>query len=134
MRTKRHRDSVGSWPRWLEPLRPDDVTRARIERRVREQAEPLLHARGAAAGWQSVAARWAVPLAPIAAVLTVAFGVLAYRAMPGEPASTEAAPLTVEQLVAEDPEDAFPALLTSATEPSKSHVLEAAMTGRALRP
>ncbi len=134
MRTKRHRNSVGSWPRWLEPLRPDDVTRARIERRVRERAEPLLQARSAAAGWQGVAARWAVLVAPVAAVLTVAFGVLAYRTMPDEPASTEAALLTVEQLVAEGPEDAFPDLLTSATEPSKIHVLEAAMTGRAPQP
>jgi anti-sigma-K factor RskA len=118
----------------LEPLRPDDIRHARIKRRVHEQADTLLRARRSAAGWQSVAARWALLLAPVAAALAVAFAGLAYRAGPGEPPSTEVATLTVEQLVAEGRDDVFPALLTSATEPSKDHLLAAAMAGRAPQP
>jgi hypothetical protein len=127
---KRHRDPVGQWPRWLEPLRPDDVTRTRLDRHVHEGAEPLLVARLGAASWQSVAARWAVLLAPAAAVLTVAFARLAYQAGSSEQPSAEVVTVTVEQLVAEDRDDVFPALLTSATEPSKEHLLAAAMAGR----
>ncbi len=131
---KRHRDPVEEWPRWLEPLRPDEVTRARLTRHVSNEAEPLLHLRRAGASWQSIAARWAVLLAPVAAVLAVVFAGLAYQAGSGEVRSADVPAVTVEQLVAEDAADAFPALLTSATEPSKDHLLEAAMSGRAPQP
>lgn len=65
------------WPDWLNALRPDDVTSARLRRSVLEAAEPLLEQRRD--DWWDVASRWAGLLTPIAAVLALVFGGLALR-------------------------------------------------------
>lgn len=65
------------WPDWLDALRPDDLTSARLRRSVLEAAEPLLEQRRD--DWWDVASRWAGLLTPIAAVLALVFGGLALR-------------------------------------------------------
>ena len=74
------------WPDWLESLRPDDVTSARMHRSVMEAAAPLLDARRE--DWWAVASSWARVLIPAAAVVTIVCGSLAVR---DEPAVTVAA-------------------------------------------
>lgn len=65
------------WPDWLESLRPDDVTSARLRRSITAAAEPLLEARRD--DWWDVASRWAGLLTPAAAVLALVFGGVAMR-------------------------------------------------------
>lgn len=65
------------WPSWLEDLRPDEVTSARLRRSIAEKAAPLLEARRD--DWWDVASRWAGLLTPVAAVLTLLFAGLAVR-------------------------------------------------------
>lgn len=65
------------WPAWLDGLRPDEVTSARLRRSILQAAEPLLEARRE--DWWDVASRWAGLLTPIAAVLALVFGGLALR-------------------------------------------------------
>jgi hypothetical protein len=66
-----------SWPRWLESLRPDDLTSARLRSSIVRAAEPLLEARRD--DWWDVASRWAGLLTPVAAALVLVFGGLALR-------------------------------------------------------
>jgi hypothetical protein len=65
------------WPKWLEGLRPDDLSSARLRGSIALAAEPLLEARRD--DWWDVASRWAGLLTPVAAVLVLAFGGLAVR-------------------------------------------------------
>lgn len=65
------------WPDWLESLRPDDVTSARVRRSIAAAAQPLLEARRD--DWWDVASRWAGLLTPAAAVLALVFGGVAMR-------------------------------------------------------
>jgi len=123
-----------SWPEWLEPLRPDDMTRRRLHRAVMETAESMLRART----WTEVASRWSAVLAPLAAGLAVASGVLAYRAAtPDAPAgpsvvadvASAVAPVDLGTYLAPDAE-APPALLIDVVEPSREAVLTAALVSR----
>lgn len=65
------------WPEWLEGLRPDDLTSARLRSSILQAAEPLLEARRD--DWWDVASRWAGLLTPVAAALVLVFGGLALR-------------------------------------------------------
>jgi hypothetical protein len=116
----KHRD----WPDWLDALRPDDVTSARLRRSVLEAAEPLLEQRRD--DWWDVASRWAGLLTPIAAVLALVFGGLALRQEAGidsaamavtEPAAdvvealrTETAPAGFSEFAESDHDVVFAAL------------------------
>ncbi len=64
-------------PRWLDALRPDDLTAARLRRAILDAAQPLLAARRDS--WWDVASEWATPLTPIAAALTLLFAGLAIQ-------------------------------------------------------
>lgn len=117
------REQRPDWPAWLDPLRPDEVTRARLRATIRGRATPILDSRRLGS-WQDVAAGWATMLVPIAAVLLLFFGGLAYQATPR---TIAAAPVTLEELIGEqDPEDGFGAL-TSTAEPSRDWALTAVM-------
>lgn len=133
MMRDRDRDG-GSWPEWLEPLRPDEVTRARLHRAVMETAESMLRTRT----WTEVASRWSAVLAPLAAGLAVASGALAYRAatpdaQAGPTVAAEAppaaAPVDIGPYLAPDAEGP-PALLIDVAEPSREAVLTAALVSR----
>lgn len=67
------------WPEWLEPLRPDDVSRQRMLRAIMDRARPILERREP--DWFDVAAGWATILAPIAAVITLVFIGVALQAL-----------------------------------------------------
>lgn len=58
-----------AWPDWGEPLRPDDVARARMRRGIRERSAGLL-ARRRGATWRVLEA-WAGHLTPLAAAVAV---------------------------------------------------------------
>lgn len=64
-------------PRWLDSLRPDDMTAARLRRAILDAAHPLLAERDDS--WWDVASNWATLLTPIAAALTLLFAGLAIR-------------------------------------------------------
>lgn len=109
---------------WLDALRPDQVTRARLRAAILERAAPLLAERRDE-GWLGVAAGWSGRLAPLAAAAALVFGWLAYDA--GRPAEPEpAASVRAEGLV-EPGEQAPPELLTSGNAPSADRVLAAAL-------
>ena len=78
------------WPAWLESLRPDDVTSARMHRSVLEAAAPLLEARRE--DWWTIASSWARLLIPAAAVVTIVCGSLAVRDEPAVMAAGETEP------------------------------------------
>lgn len=130
-----HRDRQGGgWPEWLEPLRPDELTRRRLHRAVMETAESMLRTRT----WTEVASRWSAVLAPLAAGLAVASGALAYRAAvpdaPEGPAIASdlpaaVAPVDLGPYLAPDAEGP-PALLIDVAEPSREAVLTAALVSR----
>ena len=63
------------WPNWLETLRPDEITRARLKRSIADAAAPLLSARQLT--WWEVASDWASLLTPVAAAAAVLFAGLA---------------------------------------------------------
>ena len=112
-----------SWPDGLEALRPDDVARRRMRRAIHAGATRLLRKRRRRA-WEEVAAGWATILAPLAALLAVAFAGLAYRATAPAP-STSSTPVTVEELAGPgDPDEPF-GYLTESDEPSTDRVLTA---------
>lgn len=117
-RENRHVD----WPGWLEPLRPDSVTRARMRRDILVRAAPLLEARRPIV-WQEIAAGWSSTLVPLAAALIVVFAGLAYNASrAAETTLAERAPnYGLEELVA--PGDRPPDVLTSAREPDSDVLL-----------
>lgn len=123
-----------SWPEWLEPLRPDELTRRRLHRAVMEAAGSVLRKRT----WTEVASRWSAVLAPLAAGLAVASGALAYRAAMPPAAERPAvasdlpaavAPLDLGPYLAPDAEGP-PALLIDVAEPSREAVLTAALVSR----
>lgn len=91
------------WPDWLESLRPDDLTSARLRSSVMLAAEPLLEARRDDL-WD-VASRWAGLLTPLAAMLVLVFGGLAVRGEVADESLTltaaQPAPDLVELLHAE---------------------------------
>ncbi|TFG63716.1 MAG: hypothetical protein E4H28_06065 [Gemmatimonadales bacterium] len=64
-------------PRWLDTLRADEVTVARLRRAILDAAQPLLA--GKRDSWWDVASNWATLLTPVAAVLTLIFAGLAVR-------------------------------------------------------
>lgn len=64
-----------AWPKWLETLRPDEITRVRLKRSIAEAAAPLLGARQLT--WWEVASDWASLLTPVAAAVAVLFAGLA---------------------------------------------------------
>lgn len=65
------------WPEWMESLRPDEITSARLRRSIMQAAAPLLEERREDV-WD-IASRWAGLLTPVAAVLALVFGGLAMR-------------------------------------------------------
>lgn len=103
------------WPDWLEGLRPDEVTSARLRRSVAEAARPLLEARRE--DWWDVAAGWAGLLTPVAAMLVLVFAGLATQQMAGEEAlvadGLEATPDVVEALRSEAAPAGFSEVATS---------------------
>lgn len=116
--------TLRDWPEWLESLRPDDVTAARLHRRITSAARPLLDARRE--DWWDVASGWAGLLTPVAAVLALVFAGLALSqgavgetvaAADLEPAGdvveairTEAAPAGFSEFASSDHDIVFAAL------------------------
>lgn len=112
------------WPGWLEPLRPDDVTRGRLRTEILAAAAPLLRAR--ADSWQQIAAGWSSVLVPLAAAIALFFGALAYQAARGEETATvEVAESTEWEPLLGPAPDSPPAFLTGAREPSREAVFTA---------
>ena len=70
-----NRQRAPGWPRWLDALRPDEITRARLKRSIADAAAPLLNARRLT--WWEVASDWASLLTPVAAAVAVLFAGLA---------------------------------------------------------
>ena len=117
------------WPNWLEALRPDAITGARLKRSIADAAAPLLKARQVT--WWEVASDWASLLTPVAAAAAVLFAgfALGDRPVPRSDAtiavSVEAPRLeefidwaSAEELPAAFPEDSLTSLdvvLTSIT-------------------
>lgn len=69
--------STDRWPTWLRTLRPDELTRRRLQRSIRDEAAPLLALRRAS--WFDAVADWATILSPVAAAVTLIFAGLALR-------------------------------------------------------
>ena len=117
-----------AWAEYLEPLRPDELTRRRLRRGVMAAAEALLERRPLS--WLDVTAGWSVALAPLAAGLVVAAGVLLYRlsvpAAPDFAGDSNAEPTGLIHSLAPDAE-APPHLLIDFVEPSRDAVLTAAL-------
>lgn len=117
-----------TWAEYLEPLRPDELTRRRLRRNVMAAAEALFERRPLS--WLDVTASWSAALAPLAAGLLVAAGVLLYRiSVPDAPelaADPDAAPVGLVRSLAADAE-APPELLIDLAEPSRDAVLTAAL-------
>ena len=117
-----------AWPEYLEALRPDQITRRRLQRNVMAAAEALLERRPLS--WIDITASWSAALTPIAAGLIVAAGVLAYRvsgpAAPRLAAEAEVEPVGLVRALAPDAE-APPELLIDLVEPSRDAVLTAAL-------
>ncbi|MCG8469811.1 MAG: hypothetical protein MJB57_16660 [Gemmatimonadetes bacterium] len=112
------------WPRYLEPLRPDEVTAQRMRRRILDAAGALR-----ARSWFDVTAGWSSLLAPLAAGVLVVFGALAYRAADRDepiPVATNEPSGELVPSLAPDAE-APPALLIDAVDPSRDAVLTAAL-------
>lgn len=137
-----------SWPAWLAPLRPDDVSRARMRAAIEERAEAWLEGRRAGSVWD-VAEEAARRLAPLAAAAVLLFGWMAHRAEretlavgsgvaveePVRPAGDGPLParsdVAVEELLraTRGPAAGPPAMLTAASAPSQDLVLEATLRG-----
>lgn len=110
-----------SWPRWLEPLRPDELSRARMRLAIRASAAAILGSRRIRS-WEDVAAGWASMLVPIAAVLLLFFGGLAYQTAPRTMVSS---PVTLEELMPDEDPDGALGVLTTNVEPSRDWALTA---------
>lgn len=123
------RNPDGDWPAWLEPLRPDDVARARMRSAVERAAAPRLRHRRRTAVWRSTGGL-ARLVAPAAAIAVVAFGWLAHEAdRPAERGPLEMAAggsVEVEEMMRAR-NGAPPTLLTSASAPSTDLVLQATL-------
>lgn len=133
MKADQTRGEESAWPGWLEPLRPDALTRRRIRRDVMERARPLLAARRPARAWE-VAAGWADVLVPVAAVASVLFTVLALqigeRAIGPSPraGAADGQGVRIEELLADPTSSEPPPLLTRRDQPDLDGVLEAAIS------
>lgn len=127
-RRTRGREAGHAWPGYLEPLRPDEVARHRMRKRILAAAETLLERRPPT--WFDVTATWSSVLAPLAAGLLVVFGTLAYRAStpPAEPqvAVEPSEPVGLVPSLAPDAQ-ALPTILTDTDEPSRDDVLAAVL-------
>lgn len=123
--TARGRDAgrPRSWPRWLEPLRPDQLTRRRLRGRVHTEARPILRRLRRGELWE-VASEWTSTLAPLAAALALVLGWLALRAPPPRDPDP---PLRVESLAGPASGESPPQLLTEGAEPSAETVLSAVL-------
>ena len=118
-----------SWPEWLEPLRPDDVARARVRSRVLARAEPELARRRRRAVWEA-ADLLGRRLTPFAAAAALLFGWLAFQASPEpEPSRTVA----VEEMLRPPSGEGPPAFLVSASGPATEHAVEATLVRTADR-
>lgn len=113
------------WPEWLEPLRPDDVSRARIQARIRVRSERELARRRRRAAWQA-AEQLARRMTPVAAAAILLFGWLALRAG-AVPEPDARRPVAVEQLLQPAGGEGPPAFLVSASAPGPEHAYEAAL-------
>lgn len=125
------RDRSRTWPAWLEPLRPDDVARARMRSAVRARAGEWLERRKPDSVWE-VAEAAALRVAPLAAGAVLLFGWMAHRAeQPTVTPADASANVAVEELVRTSggPTDGPPAVLTSASAPSQDLVLAATLRG-----
>lgn len=117
------KDGEGGFPEWLEPLRPDEMTRQRLRRAILAEAETLL-AKRRRGGWFEVASGWATLLAPTAAGVALLFAALAYRAG----AATEAERLAEAREAGPEPVAAsagayVPALLTTSDSTSDADLV-----------
>lgn len=117
-------DRSGRWPGWMLSLRPDQLTRERMRRRIMDEAAFVLRARRAGSWW-TVADRWTTRLIPLAAALALVFAGLARRA--SLPVVADMPP-TVDELLQSANPNGPPAVLTSATEPGLDQLLSAAVT------
>lgn len=124
MSTQR-RDGDGGWPAWLEPLRPDPVSRARMKRGIQAAAAPLLAARHPAAWWE-VAADWSSVAIPIAASIALLFGWLAYESGPSPAPAPDSERMEMAALV-KPASSSPPALLIDQAEPSSDALLAATL-------
>lgn len=88
------------WPAWLEALRPDEVTRARVRRVILRDAAPILAPRRDS--WLDAVSDWATILSPVAAAVTLVFAGLALKQAgeAREAIELEAHAPAVEELVA----------------------------------
>ncbi len=121
MNRKRNKSPETGWPTWLEPLRPDEMSRRRLRNAVLSAASPILRAREWS--WQDDVARWTSVLAPVAAAVAILFAGLAYRAArPETQALVE--PLEIDPVL-QPLADGPPAMLTSTLEPSVEEILAA---------
>lgn len=127
--SEKKRDRSGSWPAWIAPLRPDDVSRARMRSVVLDRAEAWLERRGTDSVWE-LAADAALRLVPVAACALLLFGWLAHRAERQPVAASSN--VAVEELVRSGAPRAQgpPAVLTAASAPSQELVLAATLRGQ----
>lgn len=124
MNRERKRSPETGWPAWLEPLRPDEVSRRRLRRAVFLAATPILRAREWS--WQDDVARWTSVLAPVAAAIAILFAGLAYRAARPEAPEAEARVEVFEiDPVLQPLADGPPAMFTSTLEPDMEEILAA---------
>jgi len=114
----------GRWPDWLLSLRPDQLTRERMRRRIVDEAGAVLRARRTGSWW-AVADRWTTRLLPLAAALALVFAGLA-RWASQTPSVVDMPPTVAELLQSANP-NGPPAVLTSATEPGLDQLLNAAV-------
>lgn len=120
-----------SWPEWMEPLRPDDVTRRRVRSGIMRTAAPLLEARRQDAWWGL--AGWASTLAPVAAAAALFFMWLATSAAPNQapvtnPTATAFDSVSDSMELIVGPGGATPpSVLTAEQAPSPDAVLTAAV-------
>lgn len=122
----------GTWPSWMEPLRPDEEARARLRVRIDSEVRSL-PARPPGGGIEEawgVAEDWARHLVPLAAAAALLLGWMAARAtapVPDAPAAES--PVAVEELVRPDTSGTFPEVLISAAEPDDERLVSAVMYG-----
>lgn len=112
------------WPEWFEPLRPDDVARARMRASIRERTERELARRRRRAVWEASDAL-ARRLTPLAAAAALLFGWLALNASP-EP---DPRPVAVEEMLRPAAGEGPPAFLVSVQGPATEHAFEATFGG-----
>jgi hypothetical protein len=124
--SREQRGTEGGWPAWLEPLRPDPMSRARMRRSILTSAAPLLAARHPLAWWE-VAADWSSVAVPIAASIALLFGWIAYTSGTSAAATPEPERMEIEALVSPATASSPPTLLVDRSEPSSDALLDAAL-------